>query len=124
MSVTFHLRPNAQFHDGRPVTAHDVKWSFDRAVTLGGFPAVQMKAGSMVKPEQFVAVDDHTFRVDFIRKDRLTIPDLAVIVPAVYHSRLVQKNSNPKDPWGLEYTKTNIAGGGAYEPAVLSERCR
>src|SRR5262245_27460263 len=31
MSVTFHLRPDATFHDGSPVTANDVKWSFDRA---------------------------------------------------------------------------------------------
>ena len=28
---TFILRENAQFHDGRPVTAHDVKWSIERA---------------------------------------------------------------------------------------------
>src|SRR5436305_9525770 len=115
MSVTFRLKKNATFHDGTPITAKDVKWSFDRAVTVGGFPTFQMKAGSLEKPEQFVAVDDHTFRVDFIRKDRLTMPDLAVIVPAVYHSELVKKNATEKDPWGLEYTKGNIAGGGAYK---------
>ena len=114
-SVTFKLRKDATFHDGTPVTAKDVKWSFDRAVTVGGFPTFQMKAGSLEKPEQFIAVDDHTFRVDLIRKDRLTMPDLAVIVPAVYHSELVKKNATEKDPWGLEYTKGNIAGGGAYK---------
>ena len=26
--VTFHLRKNAQWHDGTPVTAHDVAWSY------------------------------------------------------------------------------------------------
>src|SRR5260221_108870 len=114
-SSTFKLRKDATFHDGTPVTANDVKWSFDRAVTVGGFPTFQMKAGSLEKPEQFVAVDAHTFRVDFIRKDRLTMPDLAVIVPAVYHSELVKNNATEKDPWGLEYTKGNIAGGGAYK---------
>jgi peptide/nickel transport system substrate-binding protein len=115
MSITFKLRRNATFHDGTPITAKDVKWSFDRAVSVGGFPTFQMKAGSLEKPEQFVAVDDHTFRVDFIRKDRLTTPDLAVIVPAVYHSELIKKHATEKDPWGLEYTKTAIAGGGAYK---------
>ena len=39
-SVTFHLRKDATFHDGSPVTADDVKWSFDRAVSVGGFPAI------------------------------------------------------------------------------------
>src|SRR5207302_829184 len=83
MSVTFTLKRNAVFQDGTPVTAHDVKWSLDRAVTVGGFPTFQMGAGSLSKTEQFVVLDDHTIRVDFLRKDRLTVPDLAVIVPAI-----------------------------------------
>jgi peptide/nickel transport system substrate-binding protein len=117
MSVTFKLKKNATFHDGTPVTANDVKWSFDRAVTVGGFPTFQMKAGSLEKPEQFVVVDDNTVRVDFLRKDRLTVPDLAVIVPCIINSELVKKNviDKDKDPWGLEFTKQNTAGSGAYK---------
>ncbi|MDR6952944.1 peptide/nickel transport system substrate-binding protein [Ancylobacter sp. 3268] len=114
-SATFKLRRNATFHDGSPVTAQDVKWSFDRAVSVGGFPTFQMKAGSLEKPEQFVVVDDHTFRVDFLRPDRLTMPDLAVIVPSVFNSKLVQSKATEQDKWGLEFTKQNTAGGGAYK---------
>ena len=47
MSVTFKLRANAKFHDGTPVTARDVKWSFARAVSAGGFPTFPMAAGSL-----------------------------------------------------------------------------
>ena len=115
MSATFKLRKDATFQDGTPVTAADVKWSLDRAVSVGGFPTFQMKAGSLEKPEQFVVVDDHTFRVDFLRKDRLTVPDLAVIVPGILNSQLVKKNATEADPWGLEYTKQNTAGSGAFK---------
>src|SRR6266480_4788372 len=115
MSVTFKLKKNAKFHDGTPVAAKDVKWSLDRAVSVGGFPAFQMSAGSLTKPEQFVVVEDSTVRVDFAKKDRLTIPDLAVIVPCVINSGLVKKHATEKDPWGLEYTKQNTAGSGAYK---------
>ena len=115
MSATFKLRKDAVFQDGTPVTAKDVKWSFDRAVTVGGFPTFQMAAGSLTKPEQFVVVDDRTFRVDFLKKDRLTIPDLAVIVPCIINSELVKKNATAQDPWGLEYTKLNTVGSGAYK---------
>ena len=114
MSVTFRLRKNAKFHDGSPVTARDVKWSLDRAVTVGGFPTFQMKAGSLEKPEQFVVVDDATFRVDLLRKDKLTLMDLAVPVPCIFNSQVVQKHASAKDPWALEWTKNNVAGGGAY----------
>jgi len=114
MSATFKLKRNALFQDGTPVTANDVKWSLDRAVTVGGFPTFQMGAGSLTKPEQFVVIDDRTIRVDFLRKDRLTIPDLAVIVPCIMNSGLVKKHATAQDPWGLEYTKQNTAGSGAY----------
>jgi peptide/nickel transport system substrate-binding protein len=114
-SVTFKLKKNAKFQDGTPVTAKDVKWSFDRAIGVGGFPRVQMKAGSLEKPEQFVAVDDSTFRIDFVKKNRLTIPDLAVIVPGIYNSGLLKKHATEKDPWARDFTKSNTAGSGAYK---------
>jgi peptide/nickel transport system substrate-binding protein len=117
MSVTFKLKRKAVFQDGTPVTAKDVKWSLDRAVSVKGFPTFQMGAGSLTKPEQFVVVDDNTFRVDFARKDRLTIPDLAVIVPCIINSELVKKNATEQDPWGMEFTKQNTAGSGAYKVA-------
>ena len=114
-SVTFKLRKNAKFHDGTPVTAKDVKWSFDRAVTVGGFPTFQMAAGSLEKPEQFEVVDEHTFRVIFRRRDKLTMNDLAVPVPCIFNSELVKKNAKPDDPWGLAWTRNNTAGGGAFK---------
>ena len=117
-SVTFKLRRNAKFHDGTPVTAKDVKWSFDRAVSVGGFASFQMAAGSLEKPEQFEAVDEHTFRVKFLRKDKLTMNDMAVPVPCIFNSELVKKNATAQDPWGLAFTRNNTAGGGAYKVEV------
>ena len=114
-SVTFKLRKDARFHDGTPVTAKDVKWSFDRALAAGGFPTFQMAAGSLEKPEQFVVVDDHTFMVKFIRRDKMTMNNLAVPVPSIFNSELVKKNATPQDPWGLAWTRNNVAGGGAYK---------
>ncbi len=100
MSVTFKLRKDAKFHDGTPVTAKDVKWSFDRAVTIGGAPTFQLKAGSMQKPEQFVVVDDHTFRIDFLRKDKLTMPDLAVPVAGRDQFRAGEEARHGQGPVG------------------------
>lgn len=115
MSITFQLRPDARFHDGRPVTAKDVKWSFDRAVTVGGFPTFQMKAGSLERPDQFVVVNDHTFRVNLLRKDKMTLPDLAVPVAIVINSELAKQHATADDPWAMEFLKANAAGGGAFK---------
>ena len=114
MSCTFRLRKDAKFHDGTPVTANDVKWSFDRAVKVGGFPTFQMSAGSLEKPEQFVVVDEHTFRIDYVRKDKMLLFNVAVVVPFIINSQLAKKNATPEDPWALAWLKNNEAGGGAY----------
>ena len=113
-SVTFHLRKDANFHDGTPVTAKDVKWSFDRAVAVGGFPAIQMGASEMKSPDQFVVVDDHTIRVDFPRPNKLILPNLAVPIAKVVNSELAKKHVTDKDPWAVEWVGKNDAGGGAY----------
>jgi peptide/nickel transport system substrate-binding protein len=115
MSATFKLRKNAKFHDGSPVTARDVKWTFERAVSVGGPPTFQMKAGSIEKPEQFVVVDDYTFRVDFLRKDKLTFPDLIVPHVGIINSALAKQHATDKDPWALDWLKNNEAGSGAYQ---------
>ena len=98
MSVTFKFRRGATFHDGAPVTADDVKWSLDRAVTVGGFPTFQMAAGSLKKPEQFIVLDEHTIRIDFLQKDKLALPDLAVVVPAIFNAKLARAMPPTRTP--------------------------
>ena len=116
-SITFKISPKAKFWDGSPVTAHDVKWSFDRAVSLGGFPGVQMKAGSMSDPKQFVVVDDMTFRVDLPMPSKLALPDLAVPIPLVINSKVAKEHATADDPWATEYLHKTPAGSGAYKIA-------
>ncbi|WP_373086929.1 ABC transporter substrate-binding protein [Zhongshania sp.] len=113
--IDFMLRKDAVFHDGSSVTAADVQWSFARALAVGGFPTFQMKAGSIESAEQFEVVDKHTFRLHLLRDDKLTLPDLAVPVAAIYNASLAKQHATDADPWALEWLKTNDAGSGAYQ---------
>lgn len=111
--LTFHLRRGATFHDGAPVTAADVKWSLDRAVSL---PASrrQLATGSLTEPAQFTVVDAHTLRITLPRADRYTLPNLALFFASVLNAELVKKHATPEDPWGAQWVRNNAAGGGAY----------
>jgi len=72
---TFHLREGVTFHDGRPVTAADFKYSWERACdpatgseTAGTYlndiiGAVEMLAGNAQEMAGVQALDDHTLRV-------------------------------------------------------------
>jgi peptide/nickel transport system substrate-binding protein len=91
---TFTLKPDATFTDGTPVTAADVKWSFDRAVSVGGFPSTQMRAGGFFRPDQFEAVDDRTFvvRLDYPSKLSLPEPGRAGALHHQLHRRTGQRD--------------------------------
>jgi oligopeptide transport system substrate-binding protein len=72
---TFHLRENARFHDGRPVTAGDVIYSWERAADpdtdsdtvltyLGDIVGVkEMHDGKADFISGLKAIDDHTLQV-------------------------------------------------------------
>jgi peptide/nickel transport system substrate-binding protein len=116
-TMVFHLRPDAIFHDGSPVTAADVKWSFDRAIAAGGFPAIQMAAGSYTDPSAFSVVDEHTFKISLPAGNKLAMPDLAVPVPDIVNSKLALSHATKEDPWALNWTRDHDAGGGPFKVA-------
>ncbi len=72
---TFQLRTNAKFHNGRPVTAQDVIYSWERAASpalasdtvltyLGDIVGVrEMNAGEADNIAGLTALDDHTLQV-------------------------------------------------------------
>jgi ABC-type oligopeptide transport system, periplasmic component len=72
---TFHLRQNAKFHDGRPVTAQDVVYSWERAASpeiasdtvltyLGDIVGVRaMTDGEVEHISGLKIIDDHTLQV-------------------------------------------------------------
>ena len=72
---TFHLRPDAKFHDGTPVTAHDVQWSLERATNpLTESPVVDQYLGDIVGVDEKLAgdattiagvrlIDEHTIEI-------------------------------------------------------------
>ncbi len=122
-SLTFHLRKDATFHDGAPVTAADVKWSLDRVVS-SPIGLSQFSTGSMTKPEQFVVVDDHTIRIDLPQPDRFALPNLALTYPIIVNSKLALQHASEADPFASEWLKLNAAGGGAFQidRAQMGER--
>ncbi len=72
---TFHLRTNARFHDGRPVVAQDIIYSWERAANpatqsdtvltyLGDIVGVaEMHKGTVNHISGLKALDDHTLEV-------------------------------------------------------------
>jgi peptide/nickel transport system substrate-binding protein len=64
---TFYLRESAYWHDGQPVTAHDVVFTADLARRVGEDPSLSVSASPLVRPWARVTatvVDDHTVTLE------------------------------------------------------------
>ena len=114
MKIIFHLRKDAKFQDGTPVTAEDVKWSLDRVVTAPVLGKAQLLTGSMTSADQFKVIDPLTFEVTLPKPDKLALPNLATVYPIIINSKLAKEHATADDPWATTWLKEHTAGSGAY----------
>jgi microcin C transport system substrate-binding protein len=81
MSALFHINPAARFSNGDPITAADVKYSFD---TLTGKLVSPIVSSAFVIIKRATVVDPHTVRFDFVSPDPsapLIAGDLPIFSP-------------------------------------------
>jgi peptide/nickel transport system substrate-binding protein len=114
LTYTFKLRDDVKFHDGTPLKASDVVYSFNRLKTIGeGY-------GYLVTPdvESVKAVDDYTIEFKLNKATALFLPSLVRLY--VLNEKLVRSNTKADGPYGAdgdfgkEWLQTNDAGSGPY----------
>jgi len=88
-TFTFKLRPEARFHDGSPLTAQDVVFSY-QTMQKQGHPELLLLLTEM---KEIVAEDDHTLRLAFTGKhsDR-AILDIAGTMPILSKAWYATRN--------------------------------
>lgn len=109
---TFYLRPNAVFHDGRPVTADDIIFSWQRAADPDtGSDTVQTYLGDVAGVQQMIegnadhisglrAIDDHTLEVRLTDPIVYFLAKLAYPVAFVVDRENVRQSDWEHDPTG------------------------
>ena len=108
-TYTFHLVKGAKFHNGDPVDAEAVRWSFERTLKLGKGPAWMLNA--FLKAENITAVDAGTVR--FVL-DRPYSPFLSFL-PWWYVMNPKQVMANETDgDMGQKWLIDHEAGGGPF----------
>lgn len=68
--ITFHLRPQAKWHDGQPITADDVKWTFETMISKGA-PSFRYYYADVDKVE---ALDPLTVKFTFKTNENRELP--------------------------------------------------
>jgi peptide/nickel transport system substrate-binding protein len=107
----FHLRPGARWQDGRPVTAEDVRFSFEAfGDSLIDAPARPYLAGRIAVQ----VVDSATVLV------RFTEPSPEELYDATYHVRVIPAHiwsALPRDRWAADTAIAHLVGSGPYRVA-------
>ena len=110
-SVTFHLRPEARFNDGTPVTADDVVFSFETLKTKG-HPLFHQTLQDVVKAE---ALDPATVRYSFegelVRDLPLTVAALPIFSKAYYAGRPFEETTLEPPLGSGPYVVDSVAQG-------------
>jgi peptide/nickel transport system substrate-binding protein len=110
LSWRFHLRPEARWQDGRPVTAEDVRFSFEAfADSVLDAPARLTVAQMRVEVE-----DAETFRVRFAK------PSPEQLYDATFHVRVIPAHiwsAIPRDVWAADTSLSRLVGSGPYRLA-------
>jgi microcin C transport system substrate-binding protein len=68
--IIFHLRPQARFHDGTPITPEDVLWTVETLRTKG-HPAYRIQLADVIKSEK---IGLHAVKFTFRNGDNREIP--------------------------------------------------
>ena len=103
----FRLRPGAVFHNGEPVTAEDVKWSFEQ---IAGEKSTAFLRGQMGEFARVETPDAATVRI-VTRTPQATLPFLVA-----NNAAIVWRNSAANDPVGAgPYTLAGQERGTAVE---------
>ncbi|MGH7073902.1 MAG: extracellular solute-binding protein [Stellaceae bacterium] len=105
-SVIFHLRPEARFHDGSPITPADVVWTFNTLKEKGS-PIYQLYYADVVKAE---AVGPHDVRFIFRDAHNRELPLILGQLPVL-----------SKNYWkGKDFTETTLTAPLGSGPYVIS----
>ncbi len=93
LTYRFTLRPEARFHDGTKLTAHDAAFSLN-TLKASGHPIITQQVRDMLKAE---AVDDATLVVSFAAKRGRDVPlfvaGLPIFSQAYYATRPFEEST-------------------------------
>ncbi len=102
--VIFHIRPEARWHDGTPITAEDVAWSFETLVSQGN-PQYRFYYGAVASVE---ALDAARVRFTFSESGNRELPLIVGQLPIL-----------PKHYWATrDFAATTLdppLGSGPYQ---------
>ena len=115
VTYTFHLNPNATFHDGTPVTAADVEFTFQSVLAEDSLSVRRTTVAATL--QELVVVDDHTVQFIALAPSSTFVNDVAgqfgILPKHVWES--VPFAEFGADPGSTGQDPARVVGSGAFK---------
>lgn len=123
LRLTFHLRRDAKFSNGQPVTADDMKYTLDRAIQRAGSLKGPMDMMALTSPDQVVKLDDYTLEIRPAKPYVVLMEVVTRVDMGILSKQASEEHATDDDPWASTWYRTNGLGAGPYlleswEPGV------
>jgi peptide/nickel transport system substrate-binding protein len=113
-TFTFHLREDNTFADGTPLTAHDFKYTFDRAFTGPGYIGVLAPFMAVSSADAITVIDDYTLQIQTDQPAALVETVVGFQVLGAISQATSEEHATEDDPWAEEWYRANSNSSGAY----------
>jgi peptide/nickel transport system substrate-binding protein len=114
LTYTFPIRQGVKFHDGTDLNAEDVKFSWDRVMTMNLPEGQASKLTDLIESTR--VVDPYRFEVKLMEPAAYFLGTVAYSPPAAIVSKdAVDKNGGVQEGQTNEFMTTNEAGSGPYK---------
>ena len=111
---TFHLRQDAKFADGTPITANDYKYTLDRAITGPGYLGLLTPFMALSSADAVQVIDDYTLQITTDRPAALAETIIGFQVFGAISQATAEANATDDDPWAETFFRTNSNSSGPY----------
>jgi peptide/nickel transport system substrate-binding protein len=113
-TFTFALDPKATFSDGSPLTADDVKYTFQRGVEGEQYTRTVMGMLTLSSAKNITVVDPQTIRFKLDESNPMAERLLNLQVMSIQSKKIGEQHATSKSKWADDYWRQNVYGNSAY----------
>ena len=115
MTLTFTLKEGLTFQDGSPLTAKDVKATWDRGVSpTSVYSNLVFNLMTLSSPDQITTPDERTVVLSLEQPTMFALKMLATNVLNIMSAAAIEEHSTADDPTGHNWFAKNTFGSAAY----------
>jgi peptide/nickel transport system substrate-binding protein len=114
-TLTFKLRSDVVFSDGNPLSAKDVKATWDRGVSdTSVYSKLVFNLMTVMTPDQIATPDDSTVVLTLEKPTVFALKMIAVNVVSIMSAKAIDEHKTADDPTAHNYFHANPLGSTAY----------